>query len=251
MPALRVRTGTGTFNCSAISCCGSSVNIRRFKIAFYAPRNADLSLVAWRARNLFVKRHGIGALIQSRCRSKIRLYSEQRGVPEEIKPSSAIHLAFDKLQLRDLTLCLAVRPWPGQGGSDRVQVGFDALSERGKQAITGVGQPGCQRVSIARSQHTVKAIHQIACHPKSGHPAFNHGHRDGICLGQVVTPRRQQAVQLSCRRRGARQGLPDLVGASSPGCPFCDDPNTASEPHSAKSAPQFGAIAATAVPLGC
>ncbi len=53
---------------------------------------------------------------------------DDEACPEEIKPSAAIHLAFDKLQLGDLTLGLSVRPRLGQGGSHRVHVGFDAFA---------------------------------------------------------------------------------------------------------------------------
>jgi hypothetical protein len=60
---------------------------------------------------------------------------------QQIHLSTAIHLAFDKLESRDLPLCLTVRPRWGDCGADRRLILSDAIREGRDEGLACTNEP--------------------------------------------------------------------------------------------------------------
>jgi hypothetical protein len=84
----------------------------------------------WRRNRVLVKRRLILVLAQIWCDSD---RADQTSL-EKINLGPAVHLAFDELELGDLTFCLAIRPRQADSGADRNFVFGDAAGERSDQA---------------------------------------------------------------------------------------------------------------------
>ena len=95
-----------------------------------------------------VDRHGIGALTQFRWRSSACCYDA--GL-EQVEIPSAIHLAFDHLQLVDLPLGLGVGPSGGNCGSDGDMIPGEPARERGQEA-------GCRTVEPSNAASCFRRI---------------------------------------------------------------------------------------------
>jgi hypothetical protein len=95
------------------------------------------------AERQVVIRRGKLALAQIWCKSD---RTDQASL-EEINLRPAVPLAFDELELGDLTFRLSIRPRQSDRGADRSFILGDAAGERGRQARPGSRYP-CREFSI-------------------------------------------------------------------------------------------------------
>src|SRR5579864_8359050 len=107
-----------------------------------------------------VNRRGIRALTHFRC--SYRLCRSNKASAEQVELCSAVHLAFDELQLCDLTLGLTVRPRLGHRRGDGGPIGDDALAEGREDTAGSISDPGRQGVRIKVAHHCVEALDQVA-----------------------------------------------------------------------------------------
>ena len=89
-----------------------------------------------------MNRHGIRALTHFRCSYRLCIGNKASG--EQVELCSAVDLAFDELQLCDLT----VGPRLGHRRGDGGPIGDDALAEGREDTAGSISDPGRQGVRI-------------------------------------------------------------------------------------------------------
>jgi hypothetical protein len=91
--------------------------------------------------------------------------TSQDSMPEQIKSSSAVGLAFDEFEPVDLPFHLSLTPFVSEGGQDGSLVTLDACG-KGPQfwdpTVDSCLQPGLQRGGISLPNHLCKGLRQFA-----------------------------------------------------------------------------------------
>ena len=104
-------------------------------------------------------------------------------------------------------------------------------------------------VTYAPTDHVGEAPGQGAGCGKIRNGGFDPGHGDSVGPREMIARRRHHAGDPARRRAYARRGVGRRFRAPLSCRPFADDAQASPEPLCAKTAPQFGAIPATAFPF--
>lgn len=131
---------------------------------------------------LRVNRRATLALARSRCRLRELSSGTEKARSEEIELCATVHLAFDKLELRDLSFGLPVRPGFGKCGGHRALVGSQPVCEGGKQARGRVLKPGVQVFALTLADHDLEAVDQVSCGDECWNGSLDRGDRHSVAL---------------------------------------------------------------------
>src|SRR5215207_357018 len=191
---------------------------------------------------------------------RFRSCGDEDALPEQVKASTAVHGALDRLQPIDLTLGGAGAPGRGNGCDHGRLVALDAPNETVQRAATSGLYPGLQRcvgavdIRAALAQEVgegvgnVSGAHQLGC--ESGEmgneglllgvePISRHAKHPGATPGRGRWPDRGRADRIRCSRT--------LLWAPARRPPF-DTPHAAAEALGAEFAPELCGVVAALVP---
>jgi hypothetical protein len=92
---------------------------------------------------------------------------------KQIDVPAAIHLTSDKLQARDLTLSLSVRPGRSDCRSNRRFIPRDAAGERGDETRAGALEPWGKSGLKPSPDHQVELGDDLACLDQGWYASFD------------------------------------------------------------------------------
>src|SRR5580698_9836459 len=105
---------------------------------------------------------------------------------EEIELSEAIHLAFDELQLCNLSLCLAVRPGRRDRGGNGRFVLEHAVGERHDETRSRPLYPWVEYGQVSLAHHGMEGGNDLACLHEAWHTVLDGRHCDGFGPRQLI-----------------------------------------------------------------
>ena len=82
-------------------------------------------------------------------------------LPQEVEPSSPIHLAFDGFEPIDLPLHRAGAPAQRQRGADSRQVPLQSVGKAGQRCFAGGGQPAIELVGLLAADDVAERASQL------------------------------------------------------------------------------------------
>lgn len=105
---------------------------------------------------------------------------------QEVDLSASIRLALDELELGDLTLCPAVRPWLGYGGVDSCVVTYDAVGERCDETSASGRDPRREIIGKLLADHGMETGHEVACSRQHGQARLDGGNNHSVGFAQMI-----------------------------------------------------------------